>query len=45
MRMAVDYGVPYITTLAAAKAAALAIEAIGKSRLTLEPLGHYLGTC
>jgi carbamoyl-phosphate synthase large subunit len=45
MRMAVDYGVPYITTLAAAKAAALAIEAIGKSRLTLEPLGHYLGAC
>jgi carbamoyl-phosphate synthase large subunit len=45
MRMAVDYGIPYITTLAAAKAAALAIEAIGKSQLTLEPLGHYLGTC
>jgi carbamoyl-phosphate synthase large subunit len=45
MRMAVDYGIPYITTLAAAKAAALAIEAIGKSRLTLEPLGHYLGAC
>ena len=45
MRMAVDFGVPYITTLAAAKAAALAIEAIGKSRLTLEPLGHYLGAC
>ena len=44
MRMAVDFGVPYITTLAAARAAALAIEANGKNRLTLEPLGHYLGT-
>ncbi len=44
MRMAVDFGVPYITTLAAARAAALAIEAISKSQLTLEPLGHYLGT-
>ena len=26
-----------------ARAAALAIEANGKNRLTLEPLGHYLG--
>jgi len=43
MRVAVDYGVPYITTIQAARAAALAIEAIKKEKVTIEPLSHYLG--
>jgi len=43
MRVAVDYGVPYITTIQAARAAAMAIEAIKKKRITIEPLSHYLG--
>ena len=41
MRAAVDYGVPYITTVQAARAAALAIEAIQKEQITIEPLAHY----
>ena len=41
MRAAVDYGVPYITTVQAARAAALAIEAIQKEEITIEPLAHY----
>jgi carbamoyl-phosphate synthase large subunit len=41
MRAAVDYGVPYITTVQAARAAALAIEAIQKEQITIEPLSHY----
>jgi len=43
MRVAVDYGVPYITTIQAARAAAMAIEAIKKKHITIEPLSHYLG--
>jgi carbamoyl-phosphate synthase large subunit len=42
MRAAVDFGIPYITTLQAARAAALAIDAIKHEKVTLEPLGHYL---
>ena len=42
MRAAVDYQIPYITTLQAARAAALAIDAIKREKLTLEPLSHYL---
>jgi carbamoyl-phosphate synthase large subunit len=42
MRAAVDYGIPYITTLQAARAAALAIDAITREKITLEPLSHYL---
>ncbi|OPY35961.1 MAG: Pyruvate carboxylase subunit A [Methanoregula sp. PtaU1.Bin051] len=42
MRATVDYGVPYITTIQAARAAALAIEAIKKKEVTLEPIAHYL---
>jgi carbamoyl-phosphate synthase large subunit len=42
MRAAVDYSIPYITTLQAARAAALAIDAIKRERVTLEPIGHYL---
>ncbi|MDN7023468.1 carbamoyl-phosphate synthase large subunit [Methanoculleus sp. FWC-SCC1] len=42
MRMAVDYGIPYITTLQAARAAAMAIDAIKRQEITIEPLGHYL---
>jgi carbamoyl-phosphate synthase large subunit len=42
MRAAVDYGIPYITTLQAARAAALAIDAIKREKVTLEPIGHYL---
>jgi len=43
MRAAVDYAVPYITTLQAAKAAALAIDAMKKEKITLEPISHYIG--
>lgn len=42
MRAAVDYGVPYITTIQAARAATMAIESIRKEQLTIEPLSHYL---
>jgi len=41
MRAAVDYCVPYITTVQAARAAAMAIEAIQKEQVTIEPLSHY----
>ncbi|HUU75776.1 MAG TPA: carbamoyl-phosphate synthase large subunit [Methanoregulaceae archaeon] len=41
MRAAVDYGVPYITTVQAARAAAMAIEAIKHEEITIEPLSHY----
>ncbi|MCM2466784.1 carbamoyl-phosphate synthase large subunit [Methanoculleus oceani] len=44
MRAAVDYGIPYITTLQAARAAAMAIDAIKREEITLEPLGHYIGS-
>ncbi len=44
MRMAIDYGIPYITTLQAARAAAMAIDAIQREEITIEPLGHYIGT-
>lgn len=43
MRAAVDYGIPYITTLQAARAAAMAIDAIKREEITIEPLGHYHG--
>ena len=42
MRAAVDFSIPYITTLQAARAAALAIDAIKREQMTLEPIGHYL---
>jgi carbamoyl-phosphate synthase large subunit len=41
MRAAVDYGVPYITTVQAARAAAMAIDAIKREKITIEPLSHY----
>ncbi|SAI88721.1 carbamoyl phosphate synthase large subunit [Methanoculleus bourgensis] len=43
MRAAVDYGIPYITTLQAARAAAMAIDAIKREEITIEPLQHYIG--
>jgi len=43
MRVAVDYGIPYITTLQAASAAAEAIDAIKREKVTIEPLSHYIG--
>ena len=43
MRIAVDYGIPYITTLQAAVAAAEAINSVREENLTIEPLQHYLG--
>jgi carbamoyl-phosphate synthase large subunit len=43
MRAAVDYSVPYITTVQAAYAAAMAIEAFKKEKITIEPLSHYHG--
>jgi len=42
MRAAVDFQIPYITTLQAARAAALAIDAIKREKMTLEPISHYL---
>ena len=42
MRAAVDFGIPYITTIQAARAAALAIDAIKREKITLEPISHYL---
>jgi carbamoyl-phosphate synthase large subunit len=43
MRIAVDYGIPYITTIQAAKAAAHAIHAVQIEDLTFLPLQHYIG--
>jgi carbamoyl-phosphate synthase large subunit len=43
MRAAIDLGIPYITTIQAARAAALAIDAIKREKMTLEPIGHYIG--
>ncbi|HVN65835.1 MAG TPA: carbamoyl-phosphate synthase large subunit [Methanomicrobiales archaeon] len=43
MRTAVELGIPYITTTQAAKAAANAIDAIKREKITIEPLGHYIG--
>jgi len=42
MRIAVDYGIPYITTLQAAVAAAEAINSVREENLTIESLQHYL---
>ncbi|WP_319578572.1 carbamoyl-phosphate synthase large subunit [uncultured Methanospirillum sp.] len=42
MRTAVDYGVPYITTIQAALAAAEAINTVRVENLTIEPLQHYI---
>jgi carbamoyl-phosphate synthase large subunit len=43
MRAAVDYSVPYITTLQAARAAAQAIDAMKREKITLEPISYYIG--
>ena len=40
-RAAVDYAVPYITTIQAAMAAADAIEAMSKGELTVKSIGEY----
>jgi carbamoyl-phosphate synthase large subunit len=42
-RAAVDFGVPYITTIQAALAAADAIEAMNKGDITIKSLGEYHG--
>jgi carbamoyl-phosphate synthase large subunit len=42
MRVAIDYSVPYITTLSAAKAATEAIEVMKHEEITIEPLDHYI---
>jgi carbamoyl-phosphate synthase large subunit len=42
MHAAVDYQIPYITTLQAARAAALAIDAVKREKAALEPISHYL---
>jgi carbamoyl-phosphate synthase large subunit len=44
MRAAVDYSIPYITTIQAARAAALAIDAFKRKKMTLEPIGHYISS-
>ena len=41
MRSALDYNIPYITTIQAAKASAMAIESMKKGDITIEPLSHY----
>ena len=41
MRAALDYNIPYITTVQAAQAAAMAIESMKKGDITIEPLSHY----
>ncbi|MBN1431596.1 MAG: carbamoyl-phosphate synthase large subunit [Methanomicrobiaceae archaeon] len=41
MRAALDYGIPYITTVQAAQASAMAIESMKKGDITIEPLSHY----
>jgi carbamoyl-phosphate synthase large subunit len=43
MRAAVDYSIPYITTVQAARAAAQAIDAIKREKITTEPISHYIG--
>ncbi len=40
-RAAVDYGVPYITTIQAALAAADAIEAMSREKVTIKSIGEY----
>jgi carbamoyl-phosphate synthase large subunit len=40
-RAAVDFGVPYITTIQAALAAADAIEAMGRGEITIKSIGEY----
>jgi len=42
MRIAVDYGIPYITTIQAAAAAADAISTVMEEILTIKPLQEYL---
>ena len=42
MRTAVDFGIPYITTIQAALAAAEAIDTVMVEKLTIEPLQHYI---
>jgi len=41
MRTAIDFNIPYITTIQAAQAAAQAIQAIHRKDITIEPLSHY----
>jgi len=43
MRAALDYSIPYITTIQAANAAAQAIRSLKKDSITIEPLSHYHG--
>ncbi len=43
MRAALDYNIPYITTIQAANAAAQAIRSLKKDSITIEPLSHYHG--
>jgi len=41
MRAALDYNIPYITTMQAARAATQAIVSLKSEKITLEPLSHY----
>jgi len=43
MRAALDYNIPYITTIQAANAAAQAIRSLKTDIITIEPLSHYHG--
>lgn len=41
MRAALDYNIPYITTMQAAYAATQAMVSLKKDQITIEPLSHY----
>ncbi len=42
-RAAIDYDVPYLTTIQAVRASADAINSMGKNKMTISSLNEYLG--
>ncbi|HJJ35895.1 MAG TPA: carbamoyl-phosphate synthase large subunit [Methanocorpusculum sp.] len=43
MSSAIDYSIPYVSTVFGAEAAVKAIEAMKSEQITIEPLSHYIG--
>ncbi|HJJ31439.1 MAG TPA: carbamoyl-phosphate synthase large subunit [Methanocorpusculum sp.] len=43
MSAAIDYSIPYVSTVFGAEAAVKAIEAMKSKTITIEPLSHYIG--
>ena len=43
MSAAIDYSIPYVSTVFGAEAAVKAIEAMKSETITIEPLSHYIG--